>query len=203
LLVASNDELDDLRASLLRGRPRELGPDEGDEAFERHILLAVRIHRAARLNQRNLDTEGAGWRRYFVEYFPDGRNWPADADFLWDKWRVGLLKDELPHGITHGQSGAHWMRLSAGGICVNLESMWDDFEYSVDRFVQRLREDEPHRKVVLRRLGTRSWTVRPIPTVPSEHLFPSPTTYPGSVNASVAASATTISVESETPETAI
>ena len=33
-----------------------------------------------------------------VEYFPDGRNWPADADFLWDKWRVGLLKDELPHG---------------------------------------------------------------------------------------------------------
>jgi hypothetical protein len=176
----------------LRNLRRPLGPEDGDEAFECHILLAVRIHRAALLNKRKSDLEGEGWRRYFVDYFPDGRNSQADADFLWDKWRVGLLKDELPHAITHGQSGAHWHSLPEGGFCVNLESMWDDFAHSVGRFMEALQADEPRRKVVLRRWRERSWTVRPIPLVPSDQLHPSPTLYPGNFSASVAASATTM-----------
>ena len=129
----SDAELESLRGSLLRNLRRELGPQEGLEAFECHILLAVRIHRAAGLDARESRSGGQAWRRYVVEYFPPGRNARSDADFLWTEWRTRLVKHESPRGITHGQSHAHWLPLPEGGFCVNLESMWDDFEYSVDR----------------------------------------------------------------------
>lgn len=119
------DELAGLRDSLLRDLRRSLGPGDGEEAFRCHLLLAVRIHRAARLNARRSDGEGQGWCRYLVDYFPQGRNSPADADFLWRSWRTRLLKDESPVAISHGQSGGHWLPLAGGGFCVNLESMWD------------------------------------------------------------------------------
>jgi hypothetical protein len=170
-------ELADFRASLLHNLSRPLGPEDGDEAFECHILLTVRIHRAARLNQRCSDKQFEGWRRYFADYFPDGRNSPDDADFLWEEWRVGMLKDDLPHGITHGHSEAHWLPLPGRGFVVNLESMWDDFNYSVDRLVETLDADDARRKVVLQRWRERSWTVRQIELA-----------YQGSTRASVAAS---------------
>jgi hypothetical protein len=183
-------ELAELRASLLRDLRRSLGPEDGDEAFDCHILLAVRIHRAAGLNARVKDGDGQAWRRYFVEYFPEGHNSEADADFLWAKWRTEMLKRESPHAIAHGQSGAHWYRLPGGGFSVNLESMWDDFEHSVDRFMDALQTDKRRRKIVLRRWRQRSWTVRRLPLYPSEQLFPSETLYPGGVELSVGAAAT-------------
>lgn len=183
-------ELDELRASLLRELRRTLGPTDGDAAFDCHILLAVRIHRAAGLNARCDDGDGTAWRRYFVDYFPEGRNSEADAGFLWSKWRTEMLKRESPYAIAHGQSGAHWYRLSGGGLCVNLESMWDDFEYSVDRFMSALQSDTRKRKTALRRWRARSWTVERLPLHPSKGLFPSETLYPGGVELSVGATAT-------------
>jgi hypothetical protein len=174
-------DLATLREALLRNLRRTLGPEDGDEAFDCHILLAVRVHRAVRLNARASDGEGEAWRRYFGAYFPAGRNSAADAQFLWEKWRTGLLKDESPRAITHGQSGAHWLPLPGGGFCVNLESMWDDFEHSVSRFVQALQADaaDAHRRIVLRRFAERAWTVQQVPLVPHAQLFPGPTVYPG------------------------
>ena len=87
------EELDGLRASLLhRLRPEvPLGPEEGDAAFDQHVLLAVRIHRAARLCQ-TVSGEGNGWRQFFVEFFPNDRNGRSDAILLWKRWRYGLLR---------------------------------------------------------------------------------------------------------------
>jgi hypothetical protein len=183
-------ELSELRRSLLRNLRRDLGPTDGDLAFDCHILLAVRIHRAAGLNQHSSDGEGDGWRRYFVDYFPEGRNSPDDADYLWREWRTRMLKHESPRGITHGQSHGHWCPLPGGGFCVNLESMWDDFEDSVGRFIQALEANAPRGELALKRWRERSWTVRSLPVYPSAHTLPSPTLFPGAVSASVAASAT-------------
>jgi hypothetical protein len=171
---------------------RPLGPEDGDEAFDRHIPLAVRIHRAAGLNARASDKEGQAWRRYVVDYFPPGHNTAADADFLWSEWRTRLLKHESPRGITHGQAGAHWHPLPEGGFCVNLESIWDDFEHSVVRFMEALEADEPRRMEVLRRWRGRSWTIRDLALVPSDRLFPDPTLYSGAITVSTAMSTTTI-----------
>jgi hypothetical protein len=190
-------DLTALRDSLLHNLRRPLGPKDGDEAFDRHILLAVRIHRAAGLNARASDREGQAWTRYFASYFPEGRNSPEDAAFLWKEWRTRLLKHESPRGIAHGQSGAHWYPLPDGGFCVNLESMWDDFEDSVDRFVEALKGDESRRTEVMRRWRERSWTVKQFPLFPSDRLFPSPTLYPGSVSVSASTATAMISHESD------
>lgn len=182
-----------LRSSLLRNLRRDLGPEDGEEAFDRHILLAVRIHRAAGLNQAKADGEGDGRRRYFVDYFPEGRNSVEDANYLWKEWRTRLLKHESPRGITHGQPHAHWQRLPEGGFCVNLESMWDDFEHSVEAFVEALKTDERRRAMVMQRWRDRAWTIRDLPLYPSEQLYPSPTLYPGSYGASGTSAATAMS----------
>jgi hypothetical protein len=165
---------------------RPLSHEAGDEAFERHILLAVRVHRAAGLNARASDKEGQAWRRYFVDYFPPGRNSDADARFLWENWRTRLLKHESPIGITHGQESLHWYPLDGAGFCVNLESMWDDFEYSVDRFLEDLAADKQRRGLVVRRWRERSWTVRKVTLYPSKRLFPAETLYPGAAALSAA-----------------
>src|SRR5947208_2407136 len=123
------DDLALMRASLLKGRRVDgaLGPGDGDEAFERHMLLATRIHRAAGLAQRG-DGQGEGWVQYFVNYFPPRRSLADDARLLWNEWRTPLLKHETPgHGVsmTHGQPFVHWQRdQETGDLCINLESMW-------------------------------------------------------------------------------
>jgi len=161
----TTDELDRLKASLLhRLRPSTLlGQDDGDEAFDQHLLLATRIHRAVRLNQRGT-RDGDGWEQFFEAYFPTGRNSRADAEVLWADWRVGLLKDRVPLdrvSITHGHPEQHWKPDARGALCIDLESMWDDFEHAVDRFIEALAANKRRAAVVRRRWRRRTWTVRP------------------------------------------
>ena len=72
------DELEEtlskIRKSLLRGLGDQLRPDQGEAAFERHVLLAVRFHYAAGLNQ-TVTGEGNGWSQYFEEHFPKRLEW--------------------------------------------------------------------------------------------------------------------------------
>jgi hypothetical protein len=129
-------ELRELRSSLLRDRPNPLRPDQGEEAFRQHKLLASAIHRASRLDVRGSESETEAWVRYVSEHFPPSRNNPADARLLFVDWRTGLLKKDTPGPrvpITHGQSFARWGRDQAGRLCINLEDMWTEFEQSVDR----------------------------------------------------------------------
>jgi hypothetical protein len=155
------DDLEQLRRALLRGRPTGLRPDDGDEAFERHQLLAIRFHRAARLNGRASLGEGAEWRLYFAEHFPREDEY---ADLLWNEWRVALLKDETPGkgvAITHCQPHAHWKTVQPGKLLViDLESMWGDFEKSLESFLHLLRVNPDRRRVVIDRWRRRGWTVQ-------------------------------------------
>jgi hypothetical protein len=139
-------DLAEMRAGLLSGLRVDLGPDQGRDAFERHQLLAIRFHRAARLNAPR-EGERAGWRLYFREHFPRGDD--KEAKLLWDRWRCALIKDEYPGpgvAISHGQPHAHWKVVEPGGLFINLESMWDNFEESVDSFIEML-DREPARRV--------------------------------------------------------
>lgn len=83
-----DDDIKAIRMSLLRrlGTGAPLGPDEGEFAFERHILLAIRVHSAAALNQTR-SGETKGWIEYFEEHFPKPSGWNA---------------------VTHGQPKAHF-----------------------------------------------------------------------------------------------
>ena len=62
----------------------------------------------------------------------------------------------------------------------------DDFEFSVDRFVEALDADPSRRAQVLRRWRERSWTIRKLRLCPAPDLFPSPTLYPGHLSVSSA-----------------
>jgi hypothetical protein len=158
--MVDDEQLDELRVSLLRGGRPNLGPEEGDEAFDRHILLAARIHQAARLNQAASDNETQAWVRYFDDHFTPTH--AVKAKLLWTDWRCRLLKDTTPGGnvvLAHGSARVHWTRDARGRLLIDLESMWDDFEQSVDNFIATLAADQRRRKVVLARFRDRVWTV--------------------------------------------
>jgi hypothetical protein len=73
---------------------------------------------------------------------------------LWTDWRTSLLKDGAPGAavlVTHGQPLAHWQRDASGRLCIDLESMWADFEASVDSFLEFLRSADDRCRVVLER----------------------------------------------------
>lgn len=166
-----------LRASLLR-RPRpNLRPDQGDEAFDQHILLAAAVHRAANLFRGGRD--GEAWCKYVTKFFPEGRNAPEDADTLWVSWRTSLLKDEHPVvPIMHGRSDMHWRREN-GYPVLNLEDAWDDYQHSVERFIEHLRLHRDDRRNALRRWRDRSWTVRQLRLDPHPVAFrPNPSAMP-------------------------
>lgn len=115
--VDAERELQELRSSLLRDRPDPLRPDQGEEAFRQHKLLASAVHRASRLDARGSESETEAWVRYMSEHFPPSRNSPSDARLLFVDWRTSLLKDDTPGprvSITHGQSFAHWGPRSGG-----------------------------------------------------------------------------------------
>jgi hypothetical protein len=158
-----DDEVKRLRASLLR--KLRVRVKDGEEAAERHILLSVRFHRAAGLNQTE-HGETRGWVQFFEEHFPKRSQWrPDDAERLWEHWRLGLVKWESPRSgvmMTHAQPEAHWHRLPDETLCVNLESMWDDFEASADSFVTLLRADDVRRAQAVERWRKRQWVVREI-----------------------------------------
>ena len=125
-------DLDEIKASLLRWPRTELQPDHGEEALERHQILAIRFHRAARLNAPDQPGEKVPWNAYFNGYFPRGGTY---GGLLWDDWRCSLLKDDAPGTgvtITHGQPNIHWKFDEHSRLCMNLESMRDDFEHSVE-----------------------------------------------------------------------
>jgi hypothetical protein len=152
-------ELADLRTDLL-DRLR-VPATTGEEAFERHQLLAIRVHRAARLAQAG--GERASWIAYVTTHFPAPRNVKDDAQRLFEYWRNPLVKDEMPGSkiaITHGQPFLHWQRDADDVLCIDLESMCDDFEHSVDDFLAALKRDPVARVDVLGRWRTRGWTVR-------------------------------------------
>jgi hypothetical protein len=161
-LVTDDTELDELRRSLLRGGRPRLTAEQGDEAFDQHILLAARIHRAARLNQAASDGEGLkAWRRYFTDHFSPFRD--READVLWRDWRCQLIKDGTPGpdiALTHGSPRVHWTRDTSGRLLIDLESMWDEFEASVESFVESLTRDARKRGIVLKRFREREWTVQ-------------------------------------------
>lgn len=196
-----DQDLAGIRNSLIGGLRVELTPEQGVEAFERHQLLAIRFHRAARLNDRARDRGGQGWCRYFAEHFPRG---DTHAELLWDQWRVPLLKDETPGigvAIAHGQPETHW-RPTAFGLCIDLESMWDDYEQSVDAFVLSLSEDPDRRRVAIKRWRERQWTVEPIQLVTSDSLMTSLDlqTFTASAFASVGSSPTVIAPPSRSED---
>ena len=147
----------------------QLGPSDGDRAFECHMLLAARIHRAVGLWKTRNDSDTDAWVKFFSDFCPVGRNNPVDARLLFKSWRTRLLKDQYPgHGIaiTHGQRHVHWETTDAG-LAINLESMWDDFTVAVDKLVEWLETDIRRKKVVTTRWHERQWTVREIRIAPS------------------------------------
>jgi hypothetical protein len=159
--VQDPPQLDALRDQLLAGLREELGPQDKIRAFERHQLLAIRFQRVARLNSPAKDDDGDGWRRYFREHFPRG---DAHAHLLWHDWRTALLKDDAPGpgvAITHGQLGPHWTFVHPGQqLCINLESMWTDYEESVDHFIAACANDSILRQRALSRWVKHRWTVQ-------------------------------------------
>jgi hypothetical protein len=154
--------LRDLREALVWGRPGPLSPQQGDEAFQGHKLLAAAIHQSASLGARGSESETRAWIRYFQEHFPPGRNGDAEAELLWKQWRTAMLKIGAPGPrvlVTHGQAHAHWQRDTNDRLVVDLESMWSDFEWSVDHFITSLRGDIARREVALKRRAKQRWEV--------------------------------------------
>jgi hypothetical protein len=166
--VPSHPDLDQLKASLLRDLGVQLQPEQGDVAFERHQLLAIRFHRAARLNGRAGEGEGGTWVRYFGEHFPRG---VEHADLLW---------------------AMHWQMTSNGLLYLHLESLWVDYVTSVENFVAMLDADAARRKVALERWRKLQWSVEMV-TVPTglPVALPTPLGYTASA-ASVSASSSTL-----------
>jgi hypothetical protein len=155
--------LDDLQKTLLRGRPPALGPDQGAEAFAQHKLLATTVHRATLLDALGSESQTRAWVRYFTEHFPRGRNGSSDAELLWKEWRTHLLKQDSPGPmvpITHGKPHLHWQRDSAGRLCIDLETMWDDYAQSVEHLVGYLQVTPERREVALTRLKESTWAVQ-------------------------------------------
>lgn len=155
--------LSDLRLALLQERPPGFRPDQGLEAFRAHRALATEIHRAARLDRYGEESETRSWVRYVTTYFPPGRNGSSDAELLFKKWRTPLLKDGAPGPevvVTHGQPHTHWTRDSEGRLWIDLESMWDDFDSSVGRFIGHLQSDPDRLAVAAERWRKNTWTVQ-------------------------------------------
>jgi hypothetical protein len=181
--------LKELRASLSRRRPRPLGPQDGLEAKHEHQVLASAIHRAVKLIQRNGEGEGASWVRYVETYFPPGRNGRREAKLLWSEWRTPLVKTEAPGKkvkITHGAPVVHWVYNDAGALGIDLESLWDDFEHSVDALITAMRTDRVLRETVLGRWHKQDVKVE---------FFNPPGMIGGAIAASAAPGATVFSVE--------
>jgi hypothetical protein len=160
-------ELEELREELLHELRRELTPQQGFEALECHQLLTVRFHRVSRINAPAAG-ERKGWHQFFHEHFPRGKE---HAELLWVRWRNALLKDAYPGpgvAISHGQAHGHW-QLTGAGLFINLESMWDDYEQSIDSMISMLDADDARRAKSLEWWRGRRWTVQVV-HVPAVYL---------------------------------
>src|SRR5439155_10627393 len=75
------------------------------------------------------------------------------------RWRIALLKDAYPGpgvAISHGQAHGHWRVVNPGGLFINLESMWDDYEQSIDSMIKTLAADDARRENSLEWIGAAS-----------------------------------------------
>jgi len=63
-------------------------------------------------------------------------------------------KDKV--SLTHGNPGYHWARDGFGALCIDLESMWADFEHAVDKLIAALGNDDARRAIVLQRWRERT-----------------------------------------------
>lgn len=185
----SDPDLTKLRESLLRKLRVNLGPGQDNDAFERHQLLAIRFHRAARLNLPNAPSETTGWVQYLEEHFPKGKE---HAERLWIYWRISLLKNECPGSrvvISHGQPHFHWQIVDPGArLYINLESMWDDFERSVDHFLRMLSTNPERQEAALAWWAKHQYSVQTVRLV-----HPLPTSIESVASASASASASSLS----------
>jgi hypothetical protein len=156
--------LADLRDVLLVGlRPAKPLRRRDDElVFERHQLLVIRFRAAVRLTQGGKAKGRDRWVAYFRDHFPRGGE---HARLLWARWRKPLLANEPPGPgviVTHGRPDAHWQHALVGqrpALVVDLESMWDDFEQSVESFLDACRGDEQCAAQALRRCSRRPQVV--------------------------------------------
>jgi hypothetical protein len=151
-------ELAKLREDLLHELRRDLTPQQGFHALECHQLLTVRFHRASRINAPATG-ERKGWHQFFSEHFPRGNE---HAELLWVRWRNALVKDAYPGpgiAISHGQAHAHW-QVSGAGLFINLESMWGDYEQSIDSMISMLDADDARRAQSLDWWRAWRWTVQ-------------------------------------------
>jgi hypothetical protein len=156
-------ELEALREALMFGLRVDLpSVNPGYAAFERHQLLAIRFHRASRLNAPGA-TERQGWLQYFDEHFPRGR---AHGLRLWEDWRGRLVKDEFPGkrvAVSHGQPHLHWKLVDPEQrLFIDLESMWEDFERSVESLMELLGSDDDRRGKTLEKWRRRQWSVQQV-----------------------------------------
>lgn len=160
IIPPMDKELIELQARLLGDRPPPLGPDDGAHAYRQHAVVASAVLRAARLNRRGDDGDGRSFRKYIERFFPP--TYRADAGILWHDWRCSILKTHGPGpriAVTHGQPHLHLTRDNNQRLCIDLESMWADFETSVGAFIEHLQQDPERREVVLARVN--SYRVEP------------------------------------------
>lgn len=85
------------------------------------------------------------------------------------RWRIALLKDAYPGpgvAISYGQADGHWHVVNPGGLFINLESMWDDYEQSIDSMIKTLAADDARREESLEWWRGRRWAVQLVQVPP-------------------------------------
>jgi hypothetical protein len=80
--------------------------------------------------------------------------------------RGRLVKDEFPGkrvAVSHGQPRAHWKLVDPGQrLYIDLESMWEDFERSVESLMELLASNDERRAKTLERWRRRQWSVQQV-----------------------------------------
>ena len=166
------DKLEELKSSLLHRLrfPTPLGPDEGDAAFDQHVLLATKIHRAALLQpDRGTAGKARGRIQFLSAYFPAGRNGEGDAQLP-----VGRLANRTREGSCTGGRGQHHPRTPGAA----LEARWlrgalhrprvDVGRLRVLRqpVCRSTRGKQTTRQDRRRSVSGKTWTVRPFMLLP-------------------------------------
>ena len=87
--------------------------EQGDEAFERHVLLAVKVTVAADIFG-NGDNGKLRWMSFFESCFPQSLYPEEIASMLWEDWRNGLVHDGSPRRVGLTQIASLSQSLGAG-----------------------------------------------------------------------------------------
>jgi hypothetical protein len=164
--------LSTLCEALLGGlrRTKPLDPSQGDLAYEGHQLLALRLHRAVRLDRPPKAGGKKAWAVFLREHFPRG---DEHAELLRTAWRRPLLRNR-PAGrgvvLTFGRPEAHWQQDGPGGsLILDLDGLREDVERAVSSLRAACEADPARALRVLHRYRRRPWTLE---TVAQPHLQP-------------------------------